>query len=72
MPWLTNGSSALEAREINDIFANVQLLVALADPRALDVFPSLRERFAAQASALQAVSHYEVQLKAALSKAVKG
>jgi aminopeptidase N len=59
---------ALAEGHVNDIFANVQLMVALGDARTQTVFAPLRTRFAAQANALKAIDQFEAQLADKLKK----
>jgi len=57
---------SMQEDDVNDIFSNVLLLVTLGDPRAMDVFASLRTKFKDDANALKAVEGYETQLKESL------
>jgi aminopeptidase N len=63
---LQDFDSALADGDVNDIFSNVHLLVALGHPRARTIFAPLKQRFAADANAMQAVQNYETQLEAKL------
>lgn len=60
---------ALADDEVNDMFANVQLLVTLGAPEAERVFVPLRRRFAGDASALKVVEDWEALLAAKLKAA---
>lgn len=57
--------AALKEDDVNDVFANVQLLATLGDPRASDVFAMLKERYKTDANAVTAVDAYETMFKAA-------
>lgn len=54
--------AAMQENDVNDIFGNVLLMVALADPRAQEVLPTLRERFKHDANAMQAVEGFAAQI----------
>ncbi len=58
---------AMAENDINDIFANVLLMITLGDSRGLEVFPALREKFRNDANAMKAVEGYEEQLRAILN-----
>ncbi|NUO00300.1 MAG: HEAT repeat domain-containing protein [Saprospiraceae bacterium] len=57
---------SITENDVNDIFANVLLMVTLGDARGLEVFPVLRSTFKDDANALKAVDGYEEQLRNAL------
>ncbi len=57
---------AVAEDDINDIFSNVLLLIAIADSRGLAVFDGLKAKFKADANAMSAIASYESQLKAAI------
>ncbi|MFM9950909.1 MAG: M1 family aminopeptidase [Saprospiraceae bacterium] len=60
-------TKAMAENDVNDIFANVLLMVTLGDSRGLEVFPVLREKFRSDANAMKAVEGYEEQLKSTLN-----
>lgn len=62
---LARFEAALVDDDVNNIFSNVLLMASLRDPRALSVFPRLRERFAGDAGAMAVIEQYEAQLRPA-------
>ena len=50
---------SIEARNTNDIFYNTQLMMRLGNPRGKEFFPILKEKFADDANALQAIAQLE-------------
>jgi aminopeptidase N len=59
---------SLQEDDYNDIFANVFLIVTLADERAKEIFPLLKEKFKNDANAMVAVNNYEQQFNDLLKK----
>ena len=61
-------AAALKENDVNDIFSNILLMVTLGDERTRALFPDLRERYKADANALNAVDAFEEQMNQALDK----
>lgn len=59
---------SLQEDDYNDIFANVFLIVTLADAKGKEIFPILKEKFRDDANAMNAVNSYEQQLDDAIAK----
>ena len=58
----------MKENDANDIFSNILLMVTLGDERTRALFPDLRERYKADANALNAVDASEAQLNQTLGK----
>lgn len=54
---------AMKENYTEDIFYQVLLIVALGDPKGLEIFESLKKRFCADPNTMQAILAYEEQLK---------
>lgn len=59
---------SLEEDDYNDIFANVFLIVTLADERGKEIFPMLKEKFKDDSNVMIAVNNFEQQLSDAVGK----
>lgn len=59
---------ALAASNIQGIINSVQAIIKIADPRGQEVFDTLKVKFKDQPNALNAISNYETQFKAAVKQ----
>lgn len=57
---------AFDANSIQNIISGIQALIEIADPRGQEAFDMLKTKFKNDPGALQAISQFEAQFKAAL------